>query len=349
MKFKLALIGFGTVGQGLCEILLSKKDSLKSKYDFEWEIVAVSDKLKGSVYCPDGLDVAQLLNLVKEGKSLNEYSPGENRELHTGWDALNTVNNSNADIVCELSYTDIKTGQPATDHCRVALGSGKHVVTSNKGPAALFYRELQNMAAEKNVKFMIEGTVMSGTPVINLARNELAGNEISAIRGILNGTTNYILTKMEEGMSYEDALKKAQELGYAEADPTADVEGFDALAKVTILANVLMGENLKPSDIPCKGISQITSEDIAKAKSENKKWKLIGEVKKENGKVNASVSPMMIDLSHPLAGVSGAVNAITFSTDLLGDVTITGAGAGKIETGYSILTDILEINRFYKE
>ncbi len=347
MKFKLALIGFGTVGQGLCEILLNKKAHLKEKYDFDWQIVAVSDKLKGSVYCPSGLDTEKLLTFAKENKSLNEYEC-EN-EFYTGWDALKTINDSNADIVCELSYTDIKTGQPATDHCRAALNGGKHVVTSNKGPAALFYKELENLARVNNVKFMIEGTVMSGTPVINLARNELAGNEISAIRGILNGTTNFILTKMEEGMNYEDALKLAQELGYAEADPTADVEGYDALAKVTILANVLMGENLKPSDIPCKGVSQITSEDIQNAKVENKKWKLIGEIKKENGTVKASVSPMMIENTHPLAGVNGAVNAITFTTDLLGDVTVTGAGAGKIETGYSILTDMLEINRIYKE
>lgn len=349
MKFKLALIGFGTVGQGLCEILINKKDSLEKNYGFEWEIVAVSDMLKGSVYCPAGLKAERLLELVKEGKSLSEYSTGENDDIFTGWDALKTAKETNADIVCELSYTDIKTGQPATDHCRAALSAGKHVVTSNKGPAALYYSELQKLAEKNNVKFMIEGTVMSGTPVINLARNELAGNEISAIRGILNGTTNYILTKMEEGMSYEDALKKAQELGYAEADPTADVEGFDALAKVTILANVLMNENLTPSDIPCQGITRITLDDIEQAKSENKKWKLIGEIKRENGKVVASVQPMKVETSHPLAGVNGAVNAITFSTDLLGDVTVTGAGAGKIETGYSILTDILEINRFYKE
>jgi homoserine dehydrogenase len=192
---------------------------------------------------------------------------------------------------------------------------------------------------------MIEGTVMSGTPVINLAENTLAGNDISAVKGILNGTTNFILTNMEAGRSYEDVLDEAQKLGYAEADPTADVEGYDALAKVTILANVLMGENVKPDDIPCKGITQITLEDIDKAKAEGKRWKLIGEVKREGGKVSASVSPQMVDLSHPLAGVMGAVNAVTFSTDLMGDVTVNGPGAGKIETGYSILIDMLEINR----
>ncbi len=341
MKQKLALIGFGTVGQGLCEILLSKNEYLKEMYDFEWEVVAVSDMLKGSVYAPDGLDVPALLDLVSNGKSLEEYTGDAQR----GWDALTTIRQSNADIVCEMTYTDIKSGQPATDHCRAALESGKHVVTSNKGPAALFYNELADLAQKNNVRFLIEGTVMSGTPVLNLARNELAGNSITAVRGILNGTTNFILTNMEAGRSYEEVLKEAQELGYAEADPTADVEGFDALAKVTILANVVMGARLKPDDIPCKGITAITLDDIEQAQKEGKRWKLIGEVKKEGGKVSASVAPMKVELSHPLAGVSGAVNAVTFSTDLMGDVTITGAGAGRIETGFSILTDILEIHR----
>ena len=341
MKQKLALIGFGTVGQGLCEILLSKRDYLKKQFDFEWEIVAVSDMLKGSLYAPNGLDVPAMLDLVRNGKSLEDY----NGEAQRGWDALTTIRQSNADIVCEMTYTDIKSGQPATDHCRAALENGKHVVTSNKGPAALFYNELADLARKNNVRFLIEGTVMSGTPVLNLARNELAGNSITAVRGILNGTTNFILTNMEAGRSYEDVLKEAQELGYAEADPTADVEGFDALAKVTILANVVMGARLKPDDIPCKGITAITLDDIEQARQEGKRWKLIGEVKKEGGKVSASVAPMKVELSHPLAGVSGAVNAVTFSTDLMGDVTITGAGAGRIETGFSILTDILEIHR----
>jgi homoserine dehydrogenase len=345
MKHKLALIGFGTVGQGLCEILLSKNDALKKKFNFEWEVVAISDLLKGSLYNPFGLDIKKCLELVHNEKSLDEYDTAAEKGLN----AIDTIKKCNADIVCELSYTDIKTGQPATDFCREALKSGKHVVTSNKGPAALFYRELSDLARQNNMQFLIEGTVMSGTPVLNVARNDLAGNEITAIKGILNGTTNYILSQMETGRSYEDVLKEAQELGYAEADPTADVEGFDALAKVTILANVVMNENLTPDQIECKGISNITLEDIKKAKSQNKRWKLIGEIKKDNNGVSASVAPVMIDLSHPLAGVNGATNAITFTTDLMGDVTIVGAGAGRIETGYSILTDILEIHRNSKE
>jgi len=185
---------------------------------------------------------------------------------------------------------------------------------------------------------------MSGTPVLNLASGPLAGNTITAAKGILNGTTNYILTKMEDGKSYQDALAEAQKLGYAEADPTGDVEGYDASAKVTILANVLMNVNLNINDVACEGITKISVEDIEKAKKQNARWKLIGSVENINGKISASVKPELIPLSHPLAGIMGSTNAITFKTDLMGDVTIVGKGAGRIETGFSILTDLLAIS-----
>ncbi len=346
MTHKIALIGFGTVGQGLCEILLEKRDFLKETYGFEWDIVAISDPVKGSLYCPEGLHVERALELAKEGKSIEEGSCScESQVCEQGWDALKTIRESNADTVCELAFTDLKTAEPATSHCKAAFESGKNLVTSNKGPAALNYREMNKLAGENGVEFKIEGTVMAGTPVLNLADGPLAGNTITAIRGILNGTTNYMLTAMEAGASYDDILKKAQELGYAEADPTADVGGFDALAKVTILANVVMGENLTPDQIPCEGITGVTTEDIESAKSAGKNWKLIGEIKKTDSGVEASVKPMQIESSHPLAGVAGANNAITFSTDLMGDVTMVGAGAGRIETGFSILNDILAIHR----
>lgn len=344
MKQNIALIGFGTVGQGLVEILRDKRKMLKEKYDYEFYIVAVSDFLKGSIYCPDGLDIDELLNLAHSGKNLNEYAedcPG----CESGWDALTTIRESNADVICELTYTDIKTGGPALEHVHTALTAGKHVTTSNKGPAALAYRELTDLAADNGAQFLIEGTVMSGTPVLNFAKNNLAGCEISAIQGILNGTTNFILTKMEEGQSYDIVLKEAQELGYAEADPTADVEGYDALGKVTILANVVMGQSLKPTDIPCQGISHLTQDDIQQAKDEGKRWKLIGSVKKTDDGIDASVAPQMVDLSHPLAEVSGPINAITFTTDLLGDVTVVGPGAGREATGFALVADLLEIHR----
>ena len=204
------------------------------------------------------------------------------------------------------------------------------------------------LARANNVFYKIEGTVMSGTPVFNTAVNSLAGCSISKIKGILNGTTNYILTHMEQGKTYEEVLIKAQELGYAEADPTGDVEGWDALAKIIILANVLMGENLTIDDVEREGINQIMIQDIEQAKRENTRYKLIGEIEKVNNGINAKVTPQKLPFTDPLANIMGATNAITFETDLLGPITIIGAGAGKTETGFSILADMLEINRVIK-
>ncbi|MEI6766950.1 MAG: homoserine dehydrogenase [Bacteroidota bacterium] len=337
MKHNIAILGFGTVGQGFCEILLSKKNVLFEKYGFDFKVVAVGDFVYGNVYNPDGLDIPLMLAEAEAKKKFSKDS--------CAWNNLELISNSNATVLCELTYTDLTTGGPAIEHVRTALECGKHVVTSNKGPAALKYQELKALADKNNVKFMIEGTVVAGTPIINLTEGPLAGCEISKIRGILNGTTNYMLTEMEKGMDYAKVLKVAQNLGYAEADPAGDVEGYDARGKVTILANVVMGAPLKISDVSCMGITKITSADIEEAKKLGKRWKLIGCVEKNNGKVSGSVAPEMVDLSHPLAGVMGAKNALTFTTDMLGDVTIVGPGAGRIETGYSILTDLLRIGK----
>jgi homoserine dehydrogenase len=337
MKHKIALLGFGTVGQGLSEILLRKKEFLKEKYYFEFDIVAVSDFNYGNVYNPNGLDIPLML---EEAKSKSKFT----KDIKN-WDNFTMIRESNSTTICELTYTDLNTGGPAMDHCRTALKNGKNIVTSNKGPAALAYPEMKKLADDNGAKFMIEGTVCAGTPVLNLSEGPLAGCEISKIKGILNGTTNYMLTEMEKGMAYDEVLKTAREKGYAEADPTGDVEGYDARGKVTILANVVMGGSIKISDVSCEGITKITPEDIKKAKDNNSRWKLIGSVEKNGGNIIASVSPQMVDISHPLAGVMGATNALTFSTDLLGDVTIIGSGAGRIETGFSILTDLLNLNK----
>ncbi len=343
MTHKLAFIGFGTVGQGLAEILRDKGDILRDSLGFEAQIVAVSDLLKGAVYHPDGLDIAKLLEVVQRTGKLDDYpdSPG----LERGWDSFKTIRESNADSIVEVSYTDVNTGQPAIDHCRAAFESGKNVVMSNKGPVTFAYAELSTLAKEKDLHWSFEGTVMSGTPALRMPLTALAGNDISEVRGIFNGTTNYILTKMEEGMSYEVALKQAQELGYAEADPTADVEGYDALGKVVILANVVMNAPLTKEQVACQGISHLTLADIEQAKAEGKRWKLIGRATKEGDRVVASVGPEMVPLTDPLAGVMGATNAITYECDLAGPITLVGAGAGRVETGYSILIDLINIER----
>ena len=341
MHFKLAFIGFGTVGQGLSEILLEKKEMLKKKYDFTWTVVAISDIMKGSVYDEDGLNLKQILNLVKKGKKLDEYPTGLK-----GWDNLKTIRDSNADTIIEVTFTDVKTGEPAITHIKAAINAGKNVVSTNKGPVVKQAMNLLKLASKKKVFYGFEGVVLAGTPTINLAEYTLAGNNIKGFKGILNGTTNYILTRMEEGMSYENALKKAQELGYAEADPTGDVEGLDALGKVVILTNVILGKNIGWQDVERKGITGISKEDIKKAKSEGMRWKLIGSAEvQSDGSVKAKVQPIKLPLNNPLAGVNEATNALTFFTDELGPVTIIGPGAGRRETGFSLLIDLLNINR----
>jgi homoserine dehydrogenase len=337
---RLLLIGFGTVGQGLSELLLAKQHELKSEHGFEWSVTGIADLLKGSAYNAEGLDLAEAVAKAGRGESLSDW-----QGCGTDWDAPTMIANADADAVVEVTYTDIESGEPATRHVRAALRRGLHVTTTNKGPVALFHRELADLARQHHCRFLFEGTVMAGTPLLNLVRETLTGSEITEMRGILNGTTNFILTQMEGGLDYSTALAKAQELGYAEAIPDADVLGHDALAKVTILANVIFGGDLRPADSPCQGITEITPEDIARAAHDGKRYKLIGEVARDGETVRASVAPQLVDLSHPLAGVGGATNAVTIRTDTIGDVTIVGPGAGRRETGFSLLNDLLTIWR----
>lgn len=338
--YRLALIGFGNVGQGLAYIIRERGEEIAAQFGARLVIVAVSDLHKGAVYDPDGLDPAALLAAAAEGRPLDTL-PGQ---AH-GWDALKTIQESNANLVAEMSYTDLESGEPAAEHVRAGLKAGKHVVTTNKGPAALHYPELAALAEAYGVTFGVEGTVMSGTPSLHLGLDLLNAASITCAQGILNGTTNYILTQMGAGASYAAALAEAQRLGYAEADPTGDVEGFDAAGKVVILANLLMQAGIGMRDVDRQGISHLTVEDIAAAAAAGEKWKLIGKVEKTPEGVRASVKPMRLPLAHPLAAVDGATNAITYTTDLLGDVTLIGPGAGRVETGYSLLVDLLHIHR----
>ncbi len=337
--YRLALIGFGNVGQGLAQIIQKCGEDMAARFGARLVIVAVSSLTKGSLYDPNGLDPTALLNAISDGKPLGSL-PAQ----CYGWDAMQTIANSNADVIVEMSYTDLKTGEPATSYIRAALNAKKHVITANKGPAALHYTELAKLAAESGVFFGVEGSVMSGTPSLTLGLDLLTAAGITKIQGILNGTTNYILTQMTAGAQYSDALAEAQRLGYAEADPSGDVEGYDAAGKVVILANLLMNAGIGMDDIDRQGISKLTAADIAAATNAGEKWKLIGKVEKINGNVQASVKPVRLPLSHPLASVDGATNAITYSTELLGDVTLIGPGAGRVETGYALIVDLLNLH-----
>ncbi len=340
MKFDIAFIGFGTVGRGLADLLLEKREELKEKYGVEWRVVAISDIRGGSILDDRGIHLKEALRLADSRQSI-EALPAQRK----GLSALETIRESPCNSIAEVTWTNITDGEPGYSHMKAALSLGKHVVTTNKGPIALHYREFAGIAAENGAKLKFKGTVLSGTPAFNLFDGALAGCSVSSIRGIVNGTTNLILSEMGKGREYADVLKEAQALGYAEADPTMDVEGWDAAAKATILANYFFGTDMKPSDVSRKGISGITLKDVAGASTRGERIKLIARADRRDGNVSAEVQPVPVPMSDPLANVMGVTNAITFATDCLGDVTVVGPGAGRRATGYSLMTDLIAISR----
>jgi homoserine dehydrogenase len=331
---KLLLIGFGTVGQGFVEILRDKAGWLRERYSVEPVIVGVATRSQGTLFDPAGLSPELLL---KDGMAHYPDTPG----LQRGSDILNLIQHSGADILLEASITNLETGQPALDYCLAAFAAGQHVVLANKGPVAVGYSKLESAARKTGKHLRFEGTVMAGTPSLTMALEALAGCTILEARGILNGTTNYMLTQMANGAAYADVLAEAQRLGYAEADPTADVDGWDAAGKLLILAAALYGKQLSLAQMHVQGIRGITPADIEAARAMGEVYKLIGCISPEGG----TVSPERIPLSHPLAGVSGSTNAITFKTDLMGEITLIGAGAGRQQTGFALLADVLAIHR----
>ena len=338
--YRLALIGFGNVGQGLAQILRDRQGILADQFGIEVIITAVCDSNKGTAFHPEGLSPKDLLASIQNGGDLDKVAAD-----HPGWDAIETIENSGADVIVEMSYTNLQSGEPATSHIQKALELGKHVITTNKGPVALHYERLARIAAEHKVDLGVEGTVMSGTPALHLGSQYLKAAGIQMIEGIFNGTTNYILTEMAQGGSYAESLARAQELGFAEADPTGDVEGYDAAGKVVILANLLMDYPLQMRDVKRQGITHLTPGDIGDARSRGETWKLVGSVNRTGEGITASVAPVPLPNHHPLARVSGVTNAILYTTELLGEVTLIGAGAGRLETGYALLTDLLAIHR----
>jgi homoserine dehydrogenase len=340
-EYKIALVGFGGVNRGLAQLIAERNEAWKQELGFSLKIVGVTDLFQGSIVCRDGVDAALLAGLPLVKGALAQL-PGGNAEAFNE----TVIKQSGADIVAEATFTNPVDGEPATTFCRWALEAGKHVVTTNKGPIALHAAELKSLAARNNVAFEYEGSVMSGTPVIRLAKQALAGAAITGFEGILNGTSNFVLTRMENGLGFAEAVRQAQELGYAEADPSADVEGHDVRLKVVILANELLDAKLSVSDVSCQGIASLTLEDIASARNDGTRWKLIGAATRNaDGSVSASVAPKRLDAAHPLAGVSSAINAVSFDTQLLGPVTVCGPGAGRIETAFALLSDIISLHQ----
>ena len=339
---RVTLIGCGGVGQAFLELLRDRGPNLVAQHGLDVAVVAVSDPVWGAAARARGLDVAALLAALKTPQGLRAYPDQDG--LGRGWDSLDTIAGADADVMVEATPTT-PSGEPATTHCRMALERGQHVVTSNKGPLVHAYDELFHMAAARGVRLGVEGTVMSGTPALRLARETLAGDTVRSVRGILNGTTNFMLSRMEDGASYAGALAEAQAAGYAEADPRGDVEGFDAAYKLVILARHVLGRPLSVEGVERTGITGVGNAELADARARGRHWRLVAALDAREGPLRATVQPELLAADDPLAAVPGVMNAITYQTDLLGHVTLMGPGAGRRETGYALLRDLLDVVR----
>lgn len=330
---KIILVGFGGVGKALIEILDQDRKLLANDYKFYPKIVAVCE-MNGSVVDENGISLEKLRG-TKTLDQMPGWSPNKQ--------ALDVINSIVADIVVECTWTNPKTGEPALAHVKAAMNRNMHIVSSNKGPFYLKYQELVKLANEKDVIMGIESTVGSAIPCI-AAKRTLAGSKITRIQAILNGTSNYILSRMTfENFSFDLALKEAQAMGYAEADPTLDVGGYDAAGKLVILANTLLGWNKTIDDVKISGITQITSEVIHLAKKDNYYIKHVGIA--EDGELWVGLK--MIPMDSPFA-VNGSLNAIQLETENAGPILFVGRGAGRKEAAAGILADIINITQMRK-
>jgi homoserine dehydrogenase len=267
---KLAFLGFGNVGRALARLLLAKEAQLLSQYQLAFRVTGIATGGHGIALDPNGLDLQKALRLAQAGDDLSELST-----LGAPAIPMDLIQRCEADVLFENTPVNYETGQPALDHLRASLERGMHAITANKGPVVHGYRELTALAKKKGRRFLFESTVMDGAPIFSLFREALPGANLKRFRGVLNSTTNLILTRMETGESFEDAVRFAQSIGIAETDPSGDIDGWDAAVKVAALATVLMDTPLKPAAVDRSGIRAITSQDVTGALKDGERWKLV--------------------------------------------------------------------------
>ena len=329
---RLILLGFGVVGQSFVKLLLSHSTDLYNEYGIKPKVVACADN-GGIVTCDQGLDLDRLLNVKKKKKSIIHYGAKGNRS-----ETLDVIENIDAEVVIELTPTNIVDGEPGKNHIISAMKSGKNVITVNKGPLALEFPSLMELAEYNRIAFKFSGTVGGGTPILEFAKRCLKGDRIISFQGILNGTTNYILSKMYEGLNFSEALQDASEKGYAEKDPTLDVDGFDAVAKLVIASNFVMNMKSTMKDVSREGIRDVKPSQVLTERKNGNAIKLIASC---DGK-NLVVKPKPVSMKDPIC-VDGILNAITFTCQHSGQQTIIGKGAGGMETASAILRDLIDI------
>ncbi len=332
---RLIFIGFGNVGRALARLLIAKQPLLEDQYALRTRVVGLATGRHGAVKHPAGVDLERALALVEAGgslKALGAPAPSD------GKDFLRDVE---ADVLLESIPVNYASGQPALGYLEAALERNMHVITANKGPVVHGYRRLSDLARRHGRRFLFESAVMDGAPIFSLWREALPAAELTSLRGILNSTTNLILTRMEEGQSYEQALAHAQSIGIAETDPSGDILGWDAAVKVAALVTVLMDTPLTPDRVERRGIDGLTLDDVQAAARDGRRWKLVCSALRTAGGITARVRPELVDASDPLYTVLGTSSAVTFTTDVLPSLTITEGDPGPTTTAYGMLADLL--------
>jgi homoserine dehydrogenase len=337
--YNLAFLGFGNVGKALAELLLRKRTDIAGGTGITFTVTGIATGGHGIAINHNGIDLTQALELLKSGQPISQVTkiPITN--------SLDFILNCNANVLFETIPVNYNTGQPAVDYIRAALEQGMYVATANKGPVVHAYRELTELAESKGVKFYFESAVMDGAPIFSLFRETMPVAHLTGVRGVLNSTTNLILTRMEAGESFTDAVAYAQSIGIAETDPSGDIDGWDAAVKISALATVLMGIPTKPQDVDRTGIRGITPQLIAAAKSQGKRWKLVCEAKRADlpglDKIKVTVATQMVGVDSPLYRIEGTSSIVQFESDVLGKLSLIEENPGPHNTAYGLLADFL--------
>jgi homoserine dehydrogenase len=340
MNLRLAILGFGNVGRAFARLLLRKAEVLDADYDLTFSVVGLMTARHGGAVDPEGIDLELALGRAESDASLDELSAIPPPE-----DGLLFIHACPGDVLIELTPLNIRDGEPAISHVRAALEKGLHAVSANKGPLAFAYRELRELAAAQGRGFLFESTVMDGAPVFGAARAGLPGARITGFRGVLNSTTNYVLTRMEAGASFQGAVAEAQAMGIAETDPSADVDGWDATVKSVVLANVLLGADLRPAAVARTGIRDVTPAQLQAARERGMCVKLVCQAAWEGERVIARVAPEWVPLGDPLASLGGTSSMVTLYTDTLKRLSLVEFEPEPAQTAYGLLADLVNLAR----
>jgi len=338
MEVKLAFVGFGNVARAFARMLESRRAMLDSRYSIQIRVKGIATARHGSIITPTEINLLEAVDLVERDQSLVSIHGASECA-----DSLDLIECCDANIIFETSPLDPTEGEPAISHIRRALARPVSVVTANKGPVAFAYRELNELAKQNGVHFRFEGTVMDGAPIFNLAEFCLPGVRVTGFSGVLNSTTNFMLTRMEEGASFEESLADARTLGITESNSDYDIDGWDAAVKTAALANVLMNADARPNEVRRQGIRGVTVQKLKAASQLSQAIRLTSRAEMIGSALKLSVAPEPVALTSPMGAARGTSNVLVLNTDLMGDVAIFETDPGVEQTAYALLSDLLTI------